>query len=126
MDQHYLHLLVTEKYLQESSSYKGVHLYSVPINIYLLPIIHFRPGVPLALATSLSEGEVPHSPGEAQWYAMYTARMNQAGLVGWNDKSKRKLDLTRVSVKSSPDPTSTDSSNLSEDPQKVQYVVKQC
>ena len=125
---HLLLLLVTEKYLLESSYQRGVHKdFDVSTILYCIIVVDFlytsRPRAPVALVTSLSEGEVPHSPGEAQWYAMYTSRIDQAGLAEWNDRSKRKLDLTRVTLKSSLDPTSSDSSDLSENPQKVRNNI---
>lgn len=82
-----------------------------------------RPRVALqAMGTSLSEGEVPYSPGDARWYSLYAATMNKAGLTGWKPKPRRKLDPTMetfLDLKDSPDPSTSDSSQLSEDPEKV-------
>lgn len=39
-----------------------------------------RPRPPLLLAnTSLSEGEVPLSPGDARWYALYSTKLGKGG-----------------------------------------------
>ena len=78
-----------------------------------------------AMGTSFSEGEVPYSPGDARWYSLYAATMNKAGLTGgWKPKPKRKLDPTMetfLDLKNSPDPSTSDSSQLSEDPDKVKH-----
>lgn len=74
------------------------------------------------MGTSLSEGEVPYSPGDARWYSLYAATMNKSGLTGWKPKAERKLDPTMetfLDLKNSPDPSTSESSQLSEDPDKV-------
>ncbi len=79
------------------------------------------------MGTSFSEGEVPYSPGDARWYSLYAATMNKAGLAGWKPKPKRKLDPTMetfLDLKNSPDPSTSDSSQLSEDPDKVSNYVQ--
>ena len=73
---------------------------------------------------SLSEGEVPLSPGDARWYSMYAAKMTKAGLAGLKaSKSKRNFNPTMetfLDLKSSQDPSSaSDTSQQSEDTQKV-------
>ena len=81
-----------------------------------------RPRIPLALATSFSEGEVPHSPGDARWYSIYAARMNKDGLADWKGKAKSRMDPTMetfLDLKNTLDPSCSDSSHLSEDPQEL-------
>ena len=77
--------------------------------------VFYRPR--LALGTSLSEGEVPYSPGDARWRSLYVASMNKAGITA---KQKRMLDPTMetfLDFRNSPDPSAT--SDSSEDPEKV-------
>ena len=78
------------------------------------------------MGTSFSEGEVPYSPGDARWYSLYAATMNKAGLTGWKPKPKRKLDPTMetfLDLKNSPDPSTSESSQLLEDPDKVNTIL---
>lgn len=69
--------------------------------------------------TSLSEGEVPHSPGDAQLYA---ARMSKAVLMDW--ESTRRMNSTMetfTDLKNSPDTAISDLSITAEDTQVITY-----
>lgn len=62
--------------------------------------------------TSLSEGEVPLSPGDARWYALYSAKIEGPPSRGACDPES-SLEAF-LELKNSPDPTSSeDTSALS-------------
>ena len=104
-----------------------MHYSCTSIIFHFLSHVRRRPSVPFALNTSISEGEALLSPGDARWHSVYAAKMSKAGLMGWKStKSKRKLDPaveTFLDLKNSQDPSSTDSSQLSDDTQKVETYV---
>lgn len=65
--------------------------------------------------TSLSEGEVPLSPGDARWYSLYTAKMK--GLVESVDPQQGKGDSALeifLDLKNTPEASSASSSLTSD------------
>ena len=68
--------------------------------------------------SSLSEGEVPLSPGDARWHALYAAKMKDV-VIGRDSTLNAFLGL-----KHSPEPLFSDSSQLSADPKHVRMHVR--
>lgn len=62
--------------------------------------------------TSLSEGEVPLSPGDARWYALYAAKVGGVPQESYDPGSTLEAFLD---LKNSPDPTSSEDTSILSD-----------
>ncbi len=73
---------------------------------------------PLAGVTSLSEGEVPFSPGDARWYAQYKSKIECSSEESRTRSSSRPFTNPNstleafLDLKNSPDPTSSEDASL--------------